>query len=331
MLDNLLSKYALCGNWVDLAFLIFVIYFILINEGFVSSFFDFLGFIFSFISSLKTYGLFSKLLIANFSLSKGLSNALGFVSAWFVAEIIFFILIKFLLKKISTNVFKSKIKINLGFVPAIFQAGLLFSFILALIVSLPVRTSIKVDILNSKSGPILINFSQKIESSLKPVFKETVTETLNFLTIKQNSEEKVNLEFKLTRKDLKIDSASETAMFNLINNERQSRGIESLTLNEPLSETAREYGEEMFINGFFSHYSGVDNSSPAQRLSRKNIDYLIAGENLAFAPDVQIAHNGLMNSEGHRKNILSPEYRKVGIGVIDGGIFGKIFVQEFTN
>jgi len=43
------------------------------------------------------------------------------------------------------------------------------------------------------------------------------------------------------------------------------------------------------------------------------------------------AHNGLMNSEGHRANILEPEFRKIGIGVIDNGVYGKMFVQVFTD
>lgn len=50
-----------------------------------------------------------------------------------------------------------------------------------------------------------------------------------------------------------------------------------------------------------------------------------------FPPTVIVAHNGLMNSEGHRANILSPEFSRVGIGVIDNGIYGKIFVQIFTD
>ena len=331
MIDYLLSKHTLCGNWVDLIFVLLIIYYILTNKGFISSFLDLLGFAFSFIFSFKTYNLLSKILITNFSLSKGFGNALGFASAWFSAEIVFFFLIKFFLKKISINVFKSKINIVLGFIPAIFQAGLFFAFILILVISLPLRGNIKIDVLSSKIGPILVNFSQKIESNLKPVFNEAIIETLSFLTIKQDSEERVNLQFKLAKKDLKIDPVSETAMFDLINNERQSRRIRSLIFSEQLTEAAQEYGEEMFINGFFSHHSEVDDFSPAQRLDRKKIDYSITGENLAYAPDVQIAHQGLMNSQGHRKNILSPEYGKVGIGIIDGGIFGKIFVQEFTN
>ncbi len=67
------------------------------------------------------------------------------------------------------------------------------------------------------------------------------------------------------------------------------------------------------------------------RLNEAAISYSVAGENLALAPTVQTAHNGLMNSEGHRKNILDPEFKKLGVGVIDNGVYGKMFVQVFTD
>jgi uncharacterized protein YkwD len=38
-----------------------------------------------------------------------------------------------------------------------------------------------------------------------------------------------------------------------------------------------------------------------------------------------------MNSPGHRANILGADYGKVGIGIIDGGVYGRMFVQEFSN
>ncbi len=120
-------------------------------------------------------------------------------------------------------------------------------------------------------------------------------------------------------------------MFNLVNKERRERGVKELTFDYELRDLSRDYAMEMFVNGFFSHNSAVDGSTPADRADRKNISYLVIGENLAFAPDVYIAHDGLMNAEGHRRNILSDEFGKVGIGVVDGGIYGKMFVQEFTN
>jgi uncharacterized protein YkwD len=102
-------------------------------------------------------------------------------------------------------------------------------------------------------------------------------------------------------------------------------------MDHQMQAVARDYAREMLIHGFFSHTSALDNSTPADRVERAGIDYLVVGENLAYAPDVYLAHRGLMNSPGHKANILSADYGRVGIGVIDAGIYGRMFVQQFKN
>ena len=62
-----------------------------------------------------------------------------------------------------------------------------------------------------------------------------------------------------------------------------------------------------------------------------NVRFLTAGENLALAPTLQIAHTGLMRSPGHRANILQRDFGRVGIGIMDGGIHGLMVTQEFRN
>ena len=86
----------------------------------------------------------------------------------------------------------------------------------------------------------------------------------------------------------------------------------------------------MFQQGFFAH---VDESgaTPFDRMRAGGVNFRAAGENLALAPTVQIAHDGLMNSPGHRANILNPRYRRIGIGVADGGMHGKMFTQNFAD
>ena len=64
---------------------------------------------------------------------------------------------------------------------------------------------------------------------------------------------------------------------------------------------------------------------------KAGVEFFIVGENLAFAPTLEIAHDGLMQSPGHRKNILEEEFERVGIGVIDGGSYGRMFVQVFAD
>lgn len=331
MLNNLYSTTLALYNWFDFAVLILIIYFILTNDGFISSVIDIVGLSFSFLFSFNFYGFFGQLLVNKFTSPQGLSNAIGFFVAWTLAEILFFVVSRFLMRKIPPYVHDSKINIFLGVFPSLVQAVIFATFITTLIVSLPIRGGLKRDVLESTSGPVLVTLSQNLESKLRPVFNGAIIDTLNFLTVKPASDEKIDLKFNLTKRDLQTDSVSEATMLKLVNKERTSRNLSPLKFDEKLRSASRDYAEEMFLNSFFSHYSAVDGSSPARRLEQRSIDYLVTGENLAFAPDVQIAHNGLMNSEGHRKNILSPEFGKVGIGVIDGGIYGKMFVQEFTN
>jgi uncharacterized protein YkwD len=61
------------------------------------------------------------------------------------------------------------------------------------------------------------------------------------------------------------------------------------------------------------------------------VTFLVAGENLAYAPNVQAAHDALMRSPGHRANILRAEFGRVGIGVIHSQFQGSMFTQDFRN
>ena len=70
---------------------------------------------------------------------------------------------------------------------------------------------------------------------------------------------------------------------------------------------------------------------PFERMREANVRFLAAGENLALAPTLQIAHTGLMNSPGHRANILQRDFGRVGIGIMDGGVHGLMVTQDFRN
>jgi uncharacterized protein YkwD len=129
---------------------------------------------------------------------------------------------------------------------------------------------------------------------------------------------------------LTVDADAEQEMLRLVNAERQRAGLPALRLDPTLTAVARAQSEEMFRLGYFSHVSPV-HGDPSDRLAAAGAKYLVAGENLAYAPNVEIAHHGLMNSPGHRANILRPEFGRVGIGVIRSQAQGSMFSQEFTN
>lgn len=334
---------ALHGNWVDLAILIEIFFYLLggWGRGFLLGVMDLGGLLLSFFVSLKFYSKVGGLLVVNFSLPRGIANASGFLLSGILTEIILSFLINFIFQKFYP-VFVRKIKdkkksskvINLdkflGFIPVLGEALIFTAFILTLLVTLPIQGVVKKDIVSSKIGGLLVTKTQGIERQLNSIFGAAVNETLTFLTINPNpsSEEKVDLRF--TQKEIKIDESAENMMLTLVNQERVLAGVGQLVQSILLRDLARDYARDMFARGYFSHYN-PEGQSPFDRMEKRNIHFTSAGENLALAPNVSLAHQGLMNSPGHRRNILSPDFGKVGIGVIDGGIFGEMFVQEFTD
>ena len=119
-------------------------------------------------------------------------------------------------------------------------------------------------------------------------------------------------------------------MLELVNSERTAAGLQPLAADPELTEVARQHSADMFKRGYFAHVT-PENRSPFDRIREADVRFLTAGENLALAPTVQLAHNGLMNSPGHRANILPSSFGRVGIGIMDGGMHGLMVTQNFRN
>ena len=128
-------------------------------------------------------------------------------------------------------------------------------------------------------------------------------------------------------------SQEEREMLFLLNQERKNRGLTPLKVDYNLLKVARAKSQDMIDRDYFGHYaeSGPFKDGPFKVIKSLNIDYYSAGENIAGAPEVDWAHRELMNSPTHRKNILKADFTHVGIGIIDGGPYGKMFTQEFAD
>ena len=299
-----------------------------LSHSFITRSIELLGFIVSFVSALKLYSFFSYLLVDNFSIPKGIADASGFFIAGTLGEIIFSTIANFLTSKIPHKYLDNKFNRFLGIIPSLINGVIIIAFILTILVALPINPKVKSAILSSKLSAPVISKTQNLEQQINSIFGGAVTDTLTFLTVKPQGDETVNLNF--TTNELSIDPSSEQAMLNMVNEERKKMGIKTLTFDSSLQAVARNHATDMFKRGYFSHNS-PEGTTPFDRMKNADITYETAGENLALTPNVEIAHTGLMNSPGHKANILNVEFGKVGIGVIDGGVYGKMFVQEFTN
>ncbi len=125
-------------------------------------------------------------------------------------------------------------------------------------------------------------------------------------------------------------TAQEQQMLDLVNQEREKQGLPALKADPELTKVARVKAKDMIDNNYFDHNS-PKYGSPFDMLKQFGVEYQTAGENLAGNSSVDGAHTSLMNSQGHRENILKSDYTNVGIGVVDGGQYGKMFVQLFKG
>lgn len=122
----------------------------------------------------------------------------------------------------------------------------------------------------------------------------------------------------------------EKLMAALVNKVRSQNGVAPLKANLQLAKVARIKAQDMIDNEYFSHNS-PKYGSPFDMLKRFGIEYVKAGENIAGNQSVRNAFNSLMNSPGHRRNILDPSYTDIGIGIRSGGPYGNMFSQIFIK
>lgn len=326
-------------NWLDILILSVIAFYAVegVVVGVLVATMDLVSFILSFVVGLSLYRFFGIVLVYLLSIPMSFANAAGFFAASFLSEFFLALFLRLLVYRFSVfstsseeadASFSQVLKKVSGAIPSIGSAIVLLSFLLTVAVALPFSPLLKRVIFDSKLGNFLVERTQGFEGKFQEVFGQAAEDTLTFITIHPESESGIKLRF--TTSDGKIAPEAENVMLAMVNSERELRGFRSIVMNQSLAQVARSHASDMLSRGYFSHYT-PEGLSPFDRLARANIAYGFAGENLALAPDVKLAMRGLMDSEGHRKNILSPSFGQVGIGVIDAGGYGQMFVQVFTD
>lgn len=122
----------------------------------------------------------------------------------------------------------------------------------------------------------------------------------------------------------------EKQMVELVNQERTKAGLKPLTVDPRLTELARLKCKDMVQHGYFDHYSPTYGQF-WDMLKNAGIAYSYCGENLAGNSTVENAHDRLMQSPGHRKNILNPNFTHVGIGIVAYEKYGLLVTQLFLT
>lgn len=120
-------------------------------------------------------------------------------------------------------------------------------------------------------------------------------------------------------------------VIELTNQQRANNGLQPLRAEWETSRVARHKSRDMAESGYFGHTS-PSYGSPFEMLDDFGVQSNGAGENIAAGqrtPEAVV--QAWMDSSGHRKNILNPNFTHIGVGYHKGGQYGVYWTQMFLT
>lgn len=298
-------------------------------RGFILGLLDLTRWVGSFIAAFLFYAPVSHLLAGLTGWTETWNHPAAFVLLVVLSSILFQIFGALLVRRLPREMHKKRLNRLFGIFPGLVSGLIIAAIFAALLFTVPFGDSYQRSVRESRLAEPLAVYSDELEMLLTPIFEDAVNETLTRrLTVYPGSDERVELPFKVA--DFEPRPDLEAKMLVLINEERAAAGLDPLEPDPELRGVARDHSADMFERGYFAHKT-PEGKDPFDRMRRARVRFRTAGENLALAPTLKIAHTGLMNSPGHRANILRPQFGRVGIGILDGGRRGLMVTQKFRN
>jgi uncharacterized protein YkwD len=253
---------------------------------------------------------------------------LAFLVAYLLARLALGWVLRRLLRTVPQTAHAHGANRALGLIPGAANGLINGTIVSMLLLALPLSDAIT----RAASESLLANRfavpAEWLEASLRPIFDPALDRTLTKLTVPPDSRAYVDLPF--TVQNPKHRSDLEANMLVLLNEERRADGLPPLQADPEVADVARAHSRDMFARGYFSHIT-PQGEDPFDRMRDSGLRFRAAGENVALARTLPIAHQGLMDSPGHRANILRPHFGRVGIGIVDGGRYGLMVTQNFRN
>ncbi len=256
------------------------------------------------------------------------SGALAFLIIFFIVLSVFSAIANNIYRWIPDQLHAFPVNKVFGLLTGLLRGLIAITLLIALIVSLPLPFITSDHVEQSQLGSPLLDNAVTVTALTSHIFGEAFQHAIGFLTIETEVGETIDLGFTVA--DPEINEETEMEMLRLVNQERAREGLPELVIDETMRDVAREYSVDMLQRGYMGHID-LEGNTPFERMRDGGVSFITAGENLALAQTVSIAHKGLMDSPGHRANILSPHYSRVGIGAARGGRYGTMFTQKFAD
>lgn len=301
-----------------------------IRSGFIATLYGLVTWLTSLLFAFGLLGPATKLVVGVTGMAAPAARAIAFVAVLLAVEGAFALagrsIVWPLVRVVHATRPGAMLDRALGVIPSVLRALVVTAIGLAALIVLPVGNDVRGAIDGSRLGRTLVSEVAAVQPYLGRLLGSEAGAL--FLT-KIDADERQELDLPPDLA-LEVDPQAEQQMLALVNEERAAVGVPPLVVDVRLVRVARAHSEEMFRLRYFSHTSPVT-GSPFDRLDAAGIRYARAGENLAYAQSVAVAHRGLMRSAGHRDNILRAQFTRIGIGVISAGPYGRMFTQVFLT
>jgi uncharacterized protein YkwD/uncharacterized membrane protein required for colicin V production len=317
-------------NGIDAVLLLFLALYAFLGyrRGFLAAVVDWLGLAAAIAVALWQYAALGGWLAARYSVPAAVARVAAFLGLLLAVRFLWGLAFMLVWPRIPRALRQSSLNRVAGVAPGLIQGGLIAALALVALAALPIPVVPKAEIAASPLGATFLRWGVAAQAGAHRWMGGTLRDLITYRPPPLKAGERVDLPFRTSQ--VLADPEAEAEMLKLLNNERRKRGLKPLKLDEQLRQVARRHSRDMLARGYFAHES-PEGRTPFDRLKSAGIDYGAAGENLALAPDVETAHRGLMESPGHRANILRREYGRVGIGAIRASPYGVMFTQVFKD
>jgi uncharacterized protein YkwD/uncharacterized membrane protein required for colicin V production len=298
------------------------------RRGFMAVVLDWLGLAAAVVLALWLAPVSGDWLAHRYVLWPVLARLISFLGLLLIARLVWAIGVSLLLPRIPRVLRRSRLDRFAGIVPGLLQGAIVASLLLLAVAAVPLPIVPHAEIAASPMGSALLRWGTGVQAAAQAWMGQTVHDLITFRTAPAKEGERIDLPFKEAHPT--PDPEAEAAVLHLVNVERRRRRLAPLSMDVRLSGLARQHSADMLVRGYFGHVD-LQGRSPFARMHASGLQFHAAGENVAFAPSVATAHTGLMNSPGHRANILNPTFHRVGIGAMKAPPFGVMFSQEFKD
>ena len=317
-------------NFIDLLLFIILVWYIWmgVRRGFILSTIEMLSWLGSLLIAFVAYKPFGALLLNIFPGIGFFSAALAFIILIIIARIILDRVADHILMDIPLHAHTSILNKILGIVPGAVNGYIWAALLAAFLLVIPFTNPLSEEVRGSKLANALVGKTSWLDDRWPLIFGGGLNPAAHSHGTEAGEEKFRKLPFSVDHPEVRADLEGE--MLQLVNKERISRGIAPLKADPELTIVARKHSVDMLQRGYFSHYT-PEGADPFERMQKNDIYFRSAGENVAFAQTLFLAHYGLMHSPGHRANILNPSFGRLGIGIEDGGIYGLMITQDFRN